>query len=389
MVEIIDSEDYEIDKKIVPDAYDEFRQQENIPIHTGLYIRDLDEVETDSWDRTGQRGALINLYGMEGINDLQIHEIAPREETTQQRHFYHEIVYVLKGSGITTIGEGDSARQFEWSKHSMFAIPRNTTYAHKNMSGEDDVKLVVQTDLPQLIDIIRDEEFIFNSEYDFWGDRDVESVYSDEGTVGTMYADKPLLTDDDEANAPVTWETNFVPDITDFNQFDKDDWNNLGAMKIMRIPFPVHNTYVHLSEIPVGKYKNAHRHNPGANVFIHTGEGYALMWDDELEEQNQKVRLDWGPRSVYTPPGGWWHHHFNVGSEPAGQFAMHAPPIGTMNARDHIFDPHSQRNTILYHQEDEHTRELYKSEIEKSGVEFDMPEETYTDPEFKYNRNQS
>jgi len=43
------------------------------------------------------------------------------------------------------------------------------------------------------------------------------------------------------------------------------------------------------------------------------GEGYSLLW----EPGGEKVMCPWGEAAVFTPPGGWYHQHFNLGDEPA------------------------------------------------------------------------
>lgn len=393
MVEIVPANEYEFDldgfdSSAMTKPYRDFAEKEGIPIHGGIYVPDLNELETGDWDRTGQRGALVNLFGMEGIDDLQIHELEPGGETTEQYHFYHEVVYVLQGRGLTRIGHGGHQHQFEWSKHAVFAIPRNTPYTHINLSDDTAAKLVSQTDLPHLMDVIRDEDFVFNCEYDFWSKLHEDDAYSADGSVGTMYEEWY-----EEGNAPITWEANFIPDVSNFDRFDVESWNNLGAMKVVRVPFPILNQidrvekptpYMHISQIPVGRYKNAHRHSPGANVFIHSGEGYTLLWDHDLEAEDKKLKADWGPRSVITPPADWWHHHFNLSDEPAGQFAIHAPPLGMMDARGHVFDPFTPKNLIEYVDEEVSTRELYKAELEKRGIEYRMPDESFTDPDYEF-----
>lgn len=396
MVEIIDANEYDpemldgvpreqMEVVSMPKPYRAWREREGVPVHTGFYVEDLDELATAEWDRTGQRGALVNLAGMEGLDDLQIHEIAPGGETTEQHHFHFEMVYVMRGRGLTRIGRGENQRQFEWDRHSCFAIPRNAPYRHVNLSGDEPVKLVSHTDLPLVLDMALDEEFVFEGGFDFWQKYSGEDAYSADGELGTRRV-KSL--DTEEQREFLLWHSNYIPDVTRFDEVVREDWDNFGAMKAIFITWPILNhvdtegqKIMHISHIPKGRYKTAHRHEPGANVLLSEGEGYTLLWNEQMADHGVKLRADWSPRSVLTPPGRWWHHHFNLSAEPAKQFAFHYPPIGTTNA----FRSGREGFQLSYYDEDDHTRELYRRELDRRGLEFEMPEAVYHDPDHELN----
>lgn len=352
----------------VPNRYREFQKDEGIPAHTDFYVKNINEVEVGNWDQTGQKGAFVNLHGAEGVVDLQIHELEPGGETKVQRHLYDELVYVSQGDGVTTIGEGDNEVNFEWNEHSLFFIPPNTPYRHVNMSSENPARLVSETPLPELMTLLLDDDFIFNNDQEFWETAHEEGYYSSSGSIY------------EGENFPAVWESNFIPDIKKFKKIET--WQKRGAGgQSVRFPFSNSSMWSHISEFPVGTYKKAHRHGPGANVFILSGEGYSLMWRDGIDEV---IKFDWEPYSVITPPARWYHQHFNTGSEPARYFAMHCPDLGMLKRESPIVDPYLPENQIEYVDEDPAIRERFEEELEKEGLESNMPEGCYTDPDYEF-----
>ena len=136
--------------------------------------------------------------------------------------------------------------------------------------------------------------------------------------------------------------------------------------------------HAHQSEFPVGTYKKAHAHPPGRSLILVTGKGYSIVWQHGYE--NEKKRVDWHAGSVFgvalTDLQGeiWWHQHFNIGNEPARYLVLHVnPPL--------IPDKHVEGE---YVDEDPEIRQLFESELAKSGVKTKMPPECYTDRNYQW-----
>jgi len=127
-----------------------------------------------------------------------------------------------------------------------------------------------------------------------------------------------------------------------------------------------------VSQFPVGLYKKAHRHGPGAHAMILSGKGYTLMWP----EGEERMRIDWGPGSVLVPPEGWFHQHFNSGNCPARYLAL------KMLSRRYKLVPGKIKADvplnqggwqIEYEDEDPEIRRIFEQECAKSGGVVQMP----------------
>src|SRR6266508_6888566 len=58
------------------DPYDEWRQEEGVPLVGGIYIKDMKSVEVGPWPRKGVKGALCYMDG-DDEQDEHIVEIPP------------------------------------------------------------------------------------------------------------------------------------------------------------------------------------------------------------------------------------------------------------------------------------------------------------------------
>ena len=116
----------------------------------------------------------------------------------------------------------------------------------------------------------------------------------------------------------------------------------------------------HVSQFPVGRYKKAHRHGPGAHVFLLDSTGYTLMWN----EGEKPERYDWHEGTCISPPAGTWHQHYNTGNEPCKFVALHA---NTAVQREE-----KGVEQIEFEEVDESMKRMYAEECAKNGVKVDM-----------------
>lgn len=291
-------------KKIGIDPYLDWITAEGVPVVNDEAIY-LFEVETKPWPRFGVNGAACHCVGRGDFASMFLFEIPPGGSFTPQRHLYEEIIYVLEGTGSTQVEMPDGTiRSFEWGPRSLFSVPINAKHRHFNGSGRNRALIVTTTDMPLIMNIFHNEKFIFDTEFDF-AERYGKSEYFSGG--GDLVLIRP---------GNNLWETNFVPDL---DTIELTKWDERGAgSSIILFVLADGNLHAHISEMPTGTYKKAHRHGAGAHVMIVSGTGYSLFWWDDAQDFK---RLDWRHGMVFPPVEGQWHQHFNTGAKPTRYLA--------------------------------------------------------------------
>lgn len=349
--------------------YREFQQQEDIPVHTGMVIDDVRTVETGKWERTGGRGTFLNLLGMEKTCDAQIHEIPPGETLHTQRHLHDALVFVISGSGLTKLGTEDEY-VFEWDSSALFYLPENTEYQHVNINESEPLRLLAITSLPLLYSVHRNHEVIWdNDSYSEWSSAD-EDFYETKITEVQSGSGRG-------SDKRAYWEANYVPDVAKFDKLET--WPERGGGgKNVNFPFRSSSMYAHISEFPSGKYKKAHRHHPGANVLMLTGEGYSLLWREKHDDRHY---VEWSPYTLFTPPTLWFHQHFNTSEQPTRYLAMHAPQLGMRAGENAMLDSMDSVNQIEYPDEDPEIRDKFQQALVEKGIENKMNPQLYQNSE--------
>ena len=325
---------------------------------------DLLSVEVARWPRMDALGAYALCRGRGDFADMYVCEIPPGSRTSPQRHLYEAVVYVLSGRGSTTLDAPEGKRSFEWREGSLFALPLNARYQHFNGSGQKPARFAAVTDLPLVFNVFRSESFIFENEATF-PERFGDARYNE--------GDGRLIP---RAPGRHIWETNFVPDL---RALELKRWDERGGGS-SNIVFALADgtMHAHISEMPVGTYKKAHRHGADFHVFTVSGHGYSLYWH---EGDPDFKRFDWKFGSVFTPTDMLFHQHFNTGGEPARYLAiafggMRYPTIADKRKTFEGMDKSVKAGgrQIDYEDEDPRIRQIFENELRRRGVRSGMAE---------------
>ena len=341
-------------------SYDVFLEKEGIPVIRGLWVENLLEVPLAPWKRKGGRGAYINLDGS-GVNtsyiaiDAYLLEIPPGESLNVEQYMYEEILFVLQGRGAMDIWTPKTKKQsFEWQEGSLFTIPLNARHQLFNGDGRQSAFLFGCSFAPTMINLFHSDEFMFHNDFVFT-DRYAgqEDYFRGEGKI----IGKRLL------------ETNFVTDVRVFDKLENDPSRGFG--RNIQFEMGCNSMALHMSEFPVGTYKKAHRHEPGAHILILSGQGYTLEWP----EGEKPARIDWKPGSLFMPPDQWFHQQFNTGPIPARYLAF-KPRSKRFRTKGRFMNNVGLKqggNQIEFEDEDLEIRALYDRECSRHGVEVRMP----------------
>src|SRR5919202_51 len=213
---------------------------------------------------------------------------------------------------------------------------------------------------PTIMNLFHSDRFIFDNPFRFDDRFTGEEGYF--GADGKMYR---------RARNKV-WETNFVPDV---RTIQLHSWKERGAggMNVM-LELAKNTMGAHISRFPIGTYKKAHRHGPGAHVIILDGIGFSTLWQ---EGDPEPMRCNWKPNSVVVPPNNWFHQHFNTGPQPARYLALKfggrryqpLPQSGGDRADVSIKQGGYQ---LEYEDEDREVHARFEAELRSNGAECRM-----------------
>lgn len=295
--------------KFLVDPYLDWAKGEGIPIHLD-FGHDLLSLETGPWDRYEARGCFAHTHGRGDFMANYVLEVPAGAQTRPVKHLYEAFFYTLSGYGSTTVWSPDGEkRTFEWGPKAVFSVPLNCEYQIYNGSGRESARLSCTNDLPLTLNLFHNVEFIFGNDFTFPERLGLSKHFEGEGDLVAINRGSNA--------APINlWETNFVHDLTAFKLYEMDA-RGKGSLNISFI-LADGTMHAHSSEIPLGRYKKAHRHAAGTHVHAVSGEGYSLLWYEGDEEFKE---FPWKHGFMYTPPFWMFHQHFNTCGQPARYLA--------------------------------------------------------------------
>lgn len=355
-------------------SYERWIVAERVPVVEGYGV-DVREIPLGPWPRRGGRGAFVQLRGMEGATGMEVVEIPPGKALEPEKHLYEKVIYVVEGLGSTEVWqEGQSKRFFEWGPGSLFAPPLNSWYRLVN-GGRERALLAAVTSAPMIIDMFHNSDFIFNCSYQFKDRYDGEEDYFAVGQKRYIVG---------RGNY---WDTNFIADVATAS-IDAHEWKAKGG-GFTGFEIAGNSLVGHLVEWPVGMYHKGHYHGAGAVLLILRSEGYTIMWPNELGihpyqdgHGDEVIRVDWKPGTAFGPPNGWFHQHFNLGSEKARQLALRYGSkkhlmgfyVAAQKRDGGVFISVKEGGTLIeYEDEDPEIRRIYQEELKQRGISFNMP----------------
>jgi mannose-6-phosphate isomerase-like protein (cupin superfamily) len=368
--------------------YDDFMESQGVPIYRAVGVHRVQDLELAPWERLGGRGAFIQLYGTEGLWGCYLVEVPARGSLNVERHLYEEIVLVIDGRGTTEIWNDEQAppQRFEWQRGSLFSIPINTWHRIINASSEP-VLLLVGTTAPNMINLLRNTEVIFNTRASFPDRYD--------GSAGYFRNRDDI--EADPLRGLAMRRTNIIPDIFT-TELHLDNRRSPGYRRIE--PRMAGNVfYQFIGEHENGRYSKAHAHASAAVLICIGGKGYTYTWPTELGTKpwqngkgDQVIRQDYEDVGMVTAApmsGDWYHQHFGTSREPLRLLAWYGPNNhrahkagrpGEKAIDEGAIDIGDGGTAIPYWDEDPFIRGEYEQTLKREGVISRMDDSLFNRP---------
>lgn len=285
------------------------RARTEIPMFEGLVIEDIARIALKPWPAMGEDiSGLYLRFSDYQINDGRLLELPAGRHSVVERHLYEKGIYVVEGSGYTTVQqEGKAEDRVVWKAGDLFSIPLNVRHQHFN-DGDGPARLLAVTSFPLVLNIMASEEFVTANPYVFEDRYDgAPGYFSDQGDAESIRVIANYI-DDIRTTRTHPWDYRGEGN-------ESASWDMTGNSMLN----------LHISQMPPRQYKKAHRHSSDAFILILSGQGFSLTWPEgDFARRN---RVDWQAGTLFVPPTYWYHQHLNTGSTPARYLAINANEV--------------------------------------------------------------
>jgi hypothetical protein len=238
-------------------------------------------------------------------------------------------------------------------------------HRHFNADGRQRALLSTTTNMPLIMNTFHNERFIFDNSFSFMDRAGKDSYFAGEGDFVPVRQGNHF------------WETNFVPDVSKIELHAYADRG--GGSSNIKFVLADGVLSGHMSEMPAGTYKKAHRHGSGTHVICVTGYGYSLLW---YEGDKDFTRIEWRHGVVCPPCNGQFHQHFNTSPEPARYLALGIGNIRypfTNQKRDTMVGEKGKQqkssmsikqggHQVEFEDQDPRIHKLWLEEMKKAGI---------------------
>ncbi|HWP57602.1 MAG TPA: cupin domain-containing protein [Candidatus Acidoferrales bacterium] len=366
--------------------YDKWIESQGIQIHRAIGVHKVQDLPLSPWKRLGGRGIAIQLFGTEGMYGLYVVEVPGAGALNAERHMYEEIYYVVEGRGTTEVWQPSRPKKltFEWSQGSLFAIPLNAMHRIVNATSSPAL-LLAATTAPNILNLIRDEDYVLNCPYEFLDRFNGEDDYFK--PVEDIYADP--------VRGLAMRRTNIIPDILNC-ELPRDNRRSFDYRRI-EPHMAGANFYMKIAQYKTGQYSKAHKHTSGAILVCIKGKGYSYTWPDRLGMRPWEAGLgDQVKKQTYEPvgmisaapmAGDWFHQHFGTHPEglrllvfdgPYGPGFRRGGAPGDEAIDGGAIDTREGGRAISYVDEDPEIRRTYEAALAAEGMKSGMPSWCYT-----------
>ena len=219
------------------------------------------------WQRLGGQGTFIQFYGTEGLWGCYVVEVPGAGALHPERHMYEEIYLVIEGRGTTEVWVDGAAKkhQFEWQTGSLFSIPMNAWHRVINARSTP-ARLLAATTAPNMINLVRNLDFIFNCPY----------VFKDRYSDAEDFFKPNMDIEPDPLRGLAMSRTNIIPDV--FNSELPMDNRRSPGYRRMEPRMTENVFYQFIGQHENGRYSKAHAHASAAVLVCITGKGYTYTW---------------------------------------------------------------------------------------------------------------